>query len=339
MKIAIEKFKQGETLYFNKKYEESMPYYEQSYQLGLIGPAGYRLGMIYNIIGEYEKSYRFHLKAIESYPQLIKSITTEEHPQRNYLYTHIEEIEVLNCPICGKEGNLAGVYNSVADPGFVNGFHPIKRWRKCEDCHHIYTASYPKDIINVLTNSAPNHHLSPDINVIPLIATIYEKIIQYAKGKRLLEVGVGAGESLAIAKEFQFEVEGLDIRPIYAELVEKLVDVPVYVKDFNTFKSDKKYDVLIFGDILEHVLDPKQALESCYNLLEFGGVIHLSTPNFESAFSILTKQDDPMWRVCEHINYFSYQSLITMMKKIGFEIKHYSPSRRYNGSMEIIAVK
>jgi hypothetical protein len=46
-----------------------------------------------------------------------------------------------------------------------------------------------------------------------------------------------------------------------------------------------------------------------------------------------------MWRVIEHINYFSYDSLSKLLESKGFEILDYRISRRYNDSMEIIARK
>ena len=77
-------------------------------------------------------------------------------------------------------------------------------------------------------------------------------------------------------------------------------------------------------------------LEKGHSMLNKEGVIWISTPNFESAFSYIMKDKDPMWRVCEHLNYFSYASLKNTLEKIGFAIVDYS--QHYNGCMEVTAI-
>ena len=93
------------------------------------------------------------------------------------------------------------------------------------------------------------------------------------------------------------------------------------------------------GDIIEHVTDPVKALEKAKSLLEDDGILWLSTPNFESAFSKLHKFEDTMWKTSNHITYFSYQGFKDMAEKCGFSVEEYSVSRRYNGSMELILKK
>jgi 2-polyprenyl-3-methyl-5-hydroxy-6-metoxy-1,4-benzoquinol methylase len=164
-------------------------------------------------------------------------------------------------------------------------------------------------------------------------------ISQIAKGPRLLEVGVGAGEFSAVAKEFLFDVTGLDIRPKYAETVSKMLDIPVFTEDFQKFDSEEKFDVLVMGDVIEHMQDPVGALRKAHSLLSDQGVLWISTPNFESAFAMVKKDADPMWRIVEHLNYFSFRSLSKWLNIIGFDVVNYNVSAHYNGSMEVTAIK
>jgi 2-polyprenyl-3-methyl-5-hydroxy-6-metoxy-1,4-benzoquinol methylase len=105
------------------------------------------------------------------------------------------------------------------------------------------------------------------------------------------------------------------------------------------FETDDLFDIIILGDVLEHIPNPSKMLEKAYNLLDKEGVIWISTPNFESAFSYIMKDKDPMWRVCEHLNYFSYISLKKTLEKTGFKTVDYKISQHYNGCMEITAIK
>ena len=81
------------------------------------------------------------------------------------------------------------------------------------------------------------------------------------------------------------------------------------------------------------------ALQKAYELLNDNSILWLSTPNFNSAFTRMRKFTDPMWNQKNHFTYFSYEGLEPFLKKVGFTIKRYDVSERYNGSMELILQK
>ena len=104
-------------------------------------------------------------------------------------------------------------------------------------------------------------------------------------------------------------------------------------------EKNNLFDIIILGDVLEHVSNPIKMLKKVYSLLNNQGIVWISTPNFESAYSYILRDKDPMWRVCEHLNYFSYRSLKKILEKIGFDIVDYKFSQHYNGCMEVSAIK
>jgi len=93
------------------------------------------------------------------------------------------------------------------------------------------------------------------------------------------------------------------------------------------------------GDVIEHVSDPVQAMEQVNSLLNDNGVIWLSTPNFEAAFSKIAGHNDPMRREVSHKNYFSRPSLFKLLEMFRLMSVDYRISSHYNGSMEVVAVK
>jgi len=102
---------------------------------------------------------------------------------------------------------------------------------------------------------------------------------------------------------------------------------------------DKKWDVIIMGDVLEHVSDPVQAINKAADMMGNEGALWISTPNFESAFSYAAGHNDVMRRQQYHVNYFSRDSLYSLFAKVGLAPVDYQISQHYNGSMEVIAVK
>ncbi len=299
----------------------------------------YRLGEIENRNKNIEDSYYYHKKSFDVDKNLSSKITNPDHPHYNYVYHNIEDIKIEKCPLCNNSSELHSCYNTITNIDFIPGFNPIRKWRLCKECNHIFAENYPKNIKNILSNTAPEQHINPNIHLLPLLGNRLSEIKKFTKGNKLLEVGTGAGELTSAAKELLFNITGIEIRSVYAKNVSDRLNIPIYQTDFMDFNTNDLFDIIILGDVLEHVPTPIKMLEKSYNLLNKEGVIWISTPNFESAFSYIMKDKDPMWRVCEHLNYFSYRSLKNILEKVGFNIIDYKFSQHYNGCMEIIAIK
>ena len=299
----------------------------------------YRLGEIENRNNDIEKSYYYHRKALELDKNLSSKITNQDHPHHNYKYRETEDTKIENCPLCGNNSHPHSCYNVITNTDFLPGFNPIRKWRICKNCNHIFAENYPKSIRELLSTTAPEQHIHPNLYLLPLLGNKLSEIQKFTNGNRLLEVGTGAGELTSVAKELLFDITGIEIRPIYAKNVSERLNIPIYSIDFMDFETDNLFDIIILGDVLEHVPNPSKMLEKAYNLLNKEGVIWISTPNFESAFSYIMKDKDPMWRVCEHLNYFSYISLKNTLENTGFETIDYKISQHYNGCMEITAIK
>ena len=90
----------------------------------------------------------------------------------------------------------------MTNPTFTQGFDPIRLWMYCDSCHHIFAANYPTDLGSVLRGTFHGSHMCPDPAVFPALGDILRNIKHVAPGNRLLEIGVGAGEMAAVAKEF-----------------------------------------------------------------------------------------------------------------------------------------
>ena len=93
------------------------------------------------------------------------------------------------------------------------------------------------------------------------------------------------------------------------------------------------------GDVLEHVSDPALALQKAESLLTDEGALWISTPSFESAYSLVVGHDDPMRKQQFHLNYFSRESLYMLLEQNNLTPVDYQISSHYNGSMEIVAIK
>ena len=268
---------------------------------------------------------------------------------RSYIYSSDDaQVEFTECPICGGIGEAYLSSFSFMMTNFERPHLPQKLWMKCNSCTNIYTRFFPAEYLSLsdhqqLIQPHPQDATTraANSNTLSIWCDIIKSMTNNSsiQDKTLLEVGIGTGDLLAVALEMGYDVDAVEIVESSAQTVSNNLNIPIFCADFLKFSTDKKYALIVMGDVLEHVVDPVAALNHAHSLLLDDGVIWLSTPNYESAFSKLNKFDDAMWKETQHLTYFSYKGLEDILYQCDFEVIDYSVSRRYNGSMELLLRK
>lgn len=286
-----------------------------------------------------KRCYDLYIEDYKKYPDLLKRI----YKKSTYVYDQSSICDEIykECPICSSGDSE---YFYCANQALLNrnNFSPAKLWMKCKSCGNLYAYNFPMqkngEINGHYTRKNSNGLLEPR-NLLNIYSNIFNHVREINNGRRYLEVGIGCGEMLAVAMEMGYDVSAVEICKEDCENVSGALGVDIKWCDFLKYETPDKYDVIIMGDVLEHVGKPIDALKKAYDMLDDGGVLWLSTPNFESAFSRMRKFADPMWNQANHFTYFSYDGLKPFLDKLGFEVKRYDVSNRYNGSMELFLQK
>lgn len=289
------------------------------------------------------ESYENTVEAFNTYEDLHTELMLNGKQMEKYIPVSEEYFDT--CPIC--HGSGVPYYNAIQilKPAmYVPGYPATKLWMKCNDCENLWAYNFPKQVQNTQQTivEADRSKYAQSVPVPPglnMFSDILNRVAEYTSGRTMLEVGIGKGEMIATALEFGYEVDSVEIGRSSCESISNTLGVDIVCADFIYFETDKKYDILSMGDVVEHVSDPVFALKKAYDLLKSDGVLWLSTPNYESAFSRFRKFDDPMWCAPYHFTYFSHSGLLKILDEIGFEEKCYDVCKRYNGSMELILTK
>lgn len=333
-------FEKAESLYQQGLNAPSIEQYEKIVNVPGLSPiAHFRMGEVYNRMGHCEQSIEHHYEAFRVDPALFARILPQDLPHRSYQHKPLELTEQLNCTLCGSQAEAQRCYNTGVSYDFTPGFDPVRVWMYCDDCEHFFAHNRPTNLEKILKDTRMHSTITPDPKAFAEECRILKRIMSFASGPRILEVGSGVGEFAGVALELNYDLECIEIRSYYAALLEQKLEIEVNRCDFFNYRTDKHYDVLVMGDVIEHLIDPVNALQQVYKLLNEQGVLWLSTPNFRSAHTRLFGHSDPMWRVCEHLQFFSYNSLRKILHQTGFEIVDYQVSAKYNGSMEVCARK
>jgi ubiquinone/menaquinone biosynthesis C-methylase UbiE len=151
-------------------------------------------------------------------------------------------------------------------------------------------------------------------------------IKKYVKSGKLYDIGVGWGHFLYTAKLLGFETSGVEISELmhhYATTDLKL-DV-VHDNFFNLDLPDNNWDVATMWDVLEHINEPDKAIEKVWGILKPGAYLVLQVPQIDSKVARKQKEKWSMMSI-EHINYFSKESIKTLLEAKGFEVVKYKSS-------------
>ncbi len=90
----------------------------------------------------------------------------------------------------------------------------------------------------------------------------FKKGEYWKKTRTLLDVGCGSGFYMQNAKKFGMEVTGIEYDDEFTKLLRKKTGLDIMTfDDFEKHCSEKKFDLIHFGHILEHLNQPYQMIE------------------------------------------------------------------------------
>lgn len=146
-------------------------------------------------------------------------------------------------------------------------------------------------------------------------------------GGRVLEIGCGTGDLLVPLQSLGVLVSGVEISSYAAEIVRRNHGLDVHTGTlFDAPYAPHSFDAVVMRHVIEHFPSARRALDQIASLLKPGGVLFITTPNFESfdgkIFGRYWHDLDPP----RHLAVFSVTTLDRMLKNTGFEMRAISYS-------------
>ena len=137
------------------------------------------------------------------------------------------------------------------------------------------------------------------------------------KGGRVLDVGCGNGERLALLKTLGWNVKGIDPDREAVEKAKQMgLDADCADPKAMDYPNDS-FDAVISSHVIEHSPQPLEMLAECARVLKPGGRLVVVTPNAES-FGL--EYYGRCWRGLEpprHLQIFSRPALEQAIKQVG----------------------
>jgi len=157
-------------------------------------------------------------------------------------------------------------------------------------------------------------------------------LLDYSGVKRgkLIEIGCGNGDFLALAKEKGFEVKGIEISKDAAKTANNRIGEECVVCGTleNTDLPAGYFDICVLFDVIEHVYDPVGFLRKIHDLLKPDGVIFIVTPSLDSWSARLMRSNWVEFKT-EHLHYFNTQTIQNVLAKTGFNKIDIAPNYKY----------
>ena len=136
---------------------------------------------------------------------------------------------------------------------------------------------------------------------------------------RLLDVGCGAGIFLREAEQQGWKAWGIDLSPVAVETAARNApNATVRLGTLDDLPATEKFELINMSHILEHLAEPRRAVEQCFERLVPGGRLRISLPNIRSFEAALFRR---AWRpldIPRHTVHFSRDVLERLLLEIGF---------------------
>ena len=250
----------------------------------------------------------------------------------------------VTCPVCGNRKRKV----LFTDINRREGLDVKATCSRCLDCQMIYLSKRPsweciKGLYDKLfeievelghvSQSQPTQNLSPLVRLLrkyrfrphswPL-ETIPDGSMS------MLDIGCGNGEKLVEFAERGWKIWGLDVSAIALQVADQLLpDGKFILGELTEVDLPTEYfDAIRMDNCLEHIPNPQEVVQRCFEILKQGGRLFIYVPHGESLSLRLMKNYSVSSWIPFHLNLFTRPALERILRDVGFtklEICEYYP--------------
>ena len=218
---------------------------------------------------------------------------------------------IFLCPVCN---------SNKINP--IRGYHSAFLG-KCRECSFIFSQKEPSH--EELENYYLRYSYSENYYSSPLTQLRYNQLLEkmepFRKNNRILDVGCGNGDFLLVAKSRGWDCWG-------TEFSESAVSICRH-KGLNVLHGSLEeltdqipdFDIITSFEVLEHILTPAKEVRLFHQKLRPGGLLYITTPNFNSLMRKLLRGKYDVILYPEHLAYFTPLTLQKLLEDAGFKQK------------------
>jgi SAM-dependent methyltransferase len=206
--------------------------------------------------------------------------------------------------------------------------------RRCRECAALFIDPVPRDRLSVIY--PPNYYSfeSPKKSLLHrtkgwLDRRLFARVLRDVPGDSLsvLDVGGGAGWQLNVAKAADPRVrftQVVDFDPGAAQLARQNGH-EYFCGRIEDFQTDRKFDLVLLLNLIEHVEDPLAVLKKTRDMLSPKGTALIKTPNYRSLDATLFRHRNwGGYHAPRHWVIFTRESFERIAAQAGLKINGFS---------------
>ncbi len=143
----------------------------------------------------------------------------------------------------------------------------------------------------------------------------------------MLDVGSGYGFWMDYCNKIGIKSEGFDLSEEVVKYAKDNLNLNVIKEDAMNFQTNKKYDLIMMFDVLEHMENPNKFLTNYKNLLNENGLLYIQVPNL-IGFRIPKEHD---YGLPHHLWQFNPKTIKKLLKN-----NNYKTVNNWTGPMGVI---
>jgi len=138
------------------------------------------------------------------------------------------------------------------------------------------------------------------------------------KNKKVIEIGCGRGDYLSIMRQASADAYGLEysLKSVRYCIKSGLRATKGFIGGDSLRLAQAPFDAFLMLSFLEHLPDPNSTLGGIYNNLREGGIGLVEVPNF----NMILRNKLFSEFICDHLFYFTQETLRTALNLNGFEV-------------------
>ena len=159
------------------------------------------------------------------------------------------------------------------------------------------------------------------------------RLVGEGRGRRLLDVGAAGGLLSRPFTQRGWRVTAIERDPEQAAAGRAYCERMIVADlDRGIPALDEMFDVIVYGDVLEHLVDPSRVLVALNERLAPGGEVVLSIPNVAHLWvrlSLLLGRFEYAGRGIldrTHVRFFTERSLRALLADAGLRVEHLEPT-------------
>jgi len=231
------------------------------------------------------------------------------------------------CPVCGSKDSE--FFARGWDCEYLTT-EEIFSYYRCGNCSVVFLPNPPVDRLSQIYPPSYYSFSEGHDSLLYRIKSwlerrMFSKLLDHIEGEKLraLDVGGGDGWMLNVAREADNRLVETDIVDIDQSAKTRAEENghTFHLKRVEDFSSDKKFDLILLLNLLEHVSDPKELMHKLASLLSKRGLILIKTPNTDTLDRYIFQNHNWGGLHCpRHWVLFNRRSLSNLMDECGFEI-------------------